>query len=87
MARKTDGKESPLQQDVSIALLLRMAAQSDISKLLAQSALLNQSGHVSTHKLLAMEKRRLESVARGLGISRKTAIELVRAYLGAPREN
>lgn len=46
----------------------------------AQATLLQQSTAGAARDALVVEKRRLEGIARALGLSRKTTAELVSAY-------
>ncbi|ACY33741.1 DNA polymerase I [Comamonas thiooxydans] len=61
-------------------LLMHQPTKAGTAKQAAQATLLQQSTAGAARDALVMEKRRLEGIARALGLSRKTSAELVRAY-------
>lgn len=81
MSCKTEAAQAPLMQmPVPGLSLVHQAARVSTAKQAAQATLLQQSTAGAARDALVLEKRRLEGIARALGLSRKTTAELVSAY-------
>lgn len=77
MNNKTEAQAPAAQLHAPGQLLMHQAGA---AKQAAQATLLQQDTYAAARDALVMEKRRLEGIARALGLSRKTAAELVSAY-------
>ena len=65
--------------------LLHQAARGITAKQAAQELLHQQNTAAAARDALVQEKRRLEALARALGVSRKTAAALAHAYFTNPQ--
>lgn len=71
--------------DLRHLLLARGGGNTAKAKQAAQELLHQQNTAAAARDALVQEKRRLEALARALGVSRKTAAELAHAYFTNPQ--
>ena len=75
--------QGPATRLNALELLLHQTARGTTAKQAAQALLHQHDTAAAARDALVMEKRRLEGVARALGVSRKTAAELAKAYFSS----
>ena len=71
--------------DLRHLLLVRRGSDAAKAKQAAQELLHQQNTAAAARDALVQEKRRLEALARALGVSRKTAAALAHAYFTNPQ--
>ena len=84
MNHKTDAQAPPVELKAPGQLLMHQPTRAGTAKTAAQATLLQEDTYAVARDALVMEKRRLEGIARALGLSRKTSAELVSAYFSNP---